>query len=50
MAVGGEACGAKVVAEGLAFLGEDLVEEGVDAFGVEAELGEAGGELEAEDG
>jgi hypothetical protein len=40
---------AEVVGEGLALLGEAGAEEAVEAFGVDGQFGEAGGEVEAED-
>ena len=48
--VGRVAGGAEIVGEGLALLREAGVEEAVEARGVNAEFGEARGEVEAEDG
>ncbi len=41
---------AEIVGEGLALLGEGLSEQAIEAGGVYVEVGEAGGELEADDG
>jgi len=46
----GVAGGAEIVGEGLALLRETGVEEAVEGGGFDGEFGEAGGEIEAEDG
>lgn len=48
--VGRVAGGAEIVGEGLALLREAGVEEAVEGGGFDGELGEARGEVEAEDG
>ena len=48
--VGGEAGVAKIFGEGLALLGEGLMEEAIEGTGRDAELSEARAEAEAKDG